>query len=674
MFHVILLALFISSCPAPVSLAFPAFAADGAAWMNADDIRYSGYDGNAPGSGEKYPYLIASASELSVMANKVNYENSVYGGKCYKLTGNVKLEDVNGGIKWTIIGKHMHANFRYGVIGAGHETYPFSGTFDGGGNVVENSSPDRHLFGYILGGTVKNVSVSVGNVANLVEKGGTITNCRSTGPVETDGGVVDHVGSGGTVINCRNTGPVVSHRSVGGIAGFVENGGTIKQCYNTGSITNNDSRGDVFGGIAGRVSGGIITDCYNTGAVTGGKDASIAGGVVGQIYGGVVTNCRNGGAVSSSFEVGGIAGAVEYAFNSGASDPDLRNAVVQNCYNTGPVTGGGSKSGCYYVGGVAGAIRSGNVVDCYSIGPVTASSYANNADFSSFPAVLGVGGVVGSVKSGKVANSHSTGTVTAACYGSAKVAGIGGVVGDAEGGIIVECYSTGPVTGGNGVGGIAGRASSSMISNCYETGEVFGRLYVGGIGGWLEDVWVRRCFSRGDVGAQDASYVGGIAGNVRSVSNIENCYAAGSVSGSSCVGGAVGIISGEASVTDCAALNERVHGVDKVGRVVGLADGVSYVLAGNVAFNGMKELDGGTAWAKAPHRPDKNNGANRSAKDLRSAPGFPRRFVHDLDDGGAPYSSWVFVKNKLPLLKKTSGGAMSGPNGGELPPHLGGRK
>ena len=171
---------------------------------------------------------------------------------------------------------------------------------------------------------------------------------------------------------------------------------------------------------------------------------------------------------------------------------------------------------------------------------------------------LGVEGadVKGSVDVGIIAGG--TGANITASYTTGTVAGernIGGIVGSIDTGTIRGCYSTADVTGsGDRVGGIAGYVwSDAGIDGCYSTGKVVGESCVGGIAGEAEGS-ITYCYSTSEV--------------------IGTGYNVGGIAGANGTGG-----------TDrCAALNSKVEGINKVGRVVGL---VPVESTNNKAFDNM---------------------------------------------------------------------------------------
>ncbi len=131
----------------------------------------------------------------------------------------------------------------------------------------------------------------------------------------------------------------------------------------------------------------------------------------------------------------------------------LNLGSVENCHNTGTVTGTGD-----YVGGVVGDNR-GSVINCYNTGTVSGNQ---------------VGGVVG-YNISSVTNCYNTGTVT----GTDDY--VGGVVGY-NSSSVTNCYNTGSVKGNNYVGGVVGD-NNNTVENCYNIGEVSGNNYVGGVVG-----------------------------------------------------------------------------------------------------------------------------------------------------------------------------------------------
>ena len=186
----------------------------------------------------------------------------------------------------------------------------FTGSYDGGGYTISGLNINRTadyngLFGYISGGTVKNLAV-----ASVDITGGQYT-----------GAIAGYMGSG-TISNCYVTGKVAGTNShVGGMIGSIM-GGSITNCYTTATVSCTGTNGRV-GGIAGHFQNGSITNCYATGEITG---VQLVGGIVGTYASGTnaIKDCvalnprisRHGTGTETSFGrvfTGSLTGANNYA-------------------------------------------------------------------------------------------------------------------------------------------------------------------------------------------------------------------------------------------------------------------------------------------------------------------------------------------------------------------------
>ena len=322
-----------------------------------------------------------------------------------------------------------------------------------------------------------NTTKTVGGIVAGADDGGTIENCRYTGTIDITigdttmgmGGIVGQA-SDCTVENCENAGTVISDIHTGGVVGRNNSGGEVLNCRNSGYVKSSGNRAS--GGVVGD-NYGEIKNSYNIGTVTG--SGGWTGGVTGHNVaesspnaktGGIVENCYNAGTVSGSGSVGGVVGHN----NSSVG----HTAIVRSSYNTGTVTGGSR------TGGVVGYIESGAVENCYNTGDVTGSVDSSDA-----------GGVVGRIEVKQYASTVSD------CYNTGDVTGsdTGGVVGSIEGNkeesTVSDCYNTGDVTGSSNAGGVVGSFEenqyASTVSNCYNTGDVTGGGNAGGVVGKMED-------------------------------------------------------------------------------------------------------------------------------------------------------------------------------------------
>jgi len=218
--------------------------------------------------------------------------------------------------------------------------------------------------------------------------------------------------------------------------------------------------------------------------------------------------------------VGVIDSYIHGRSNVGGVIGDNSSSTVQNCYNTGSVSGTGN-----YVGGVVGYL-SRNMQNCYNTGSV--SSTGNY-----------VGGVAGFNTIGNMQNCYNTGSV------SSTGDHVGGVVGNSDS-PLQNCYNTGTVSGDEKVGGVIGhKGGLGTVDNCYNKGTVSGRGTVGGVAGYISNGTVQNCYNTGDVSGTQM-YIGGVVGDNHST--LQNCYNTGTVSGrTGYIGGVVGNIYGTAT-------------------------------------------------------------------------------------------------------------------------------
>lgn len=296
--------------------------------------------------------VIKTVDELRAFRDDVNNGNN-YDGKLVELTADIDLGGKAGG-SWEPIGLPDVGN------GTG---CPFLGTFDGCGHTVSgmyiSTLDGSGFFGYVKGGTVKNLKV--------------------------DGEIVlEHVGftsggAGGVVYILAMSDDIDESG--------MTTGGVIENCSYSGSITGSMTFNGNVGGIVGTTEAGtVVTGCYNTSNidVSGVSDymriISCVGGLIG-FSRSEVTNCYNTGEIRNNGNVGGLIG--------GGNNVGECRGKVSNCYNFGKVTetgeesangvlGGmyyGSSQNCYYLAGTASADDSGAAV-------LSKADFANQNSFS----------------------------------------------------------------------------------------------------------------------------------------------------------------------------------------------------------------------------------------------------------------------------------------------------
>lgn len=384
---------------------------------------------------------ISTLAELEAFRDSVNAGDTCE-GKTVTLTADIDMSEKYGEGKesWTPIGINDWTNDIYNL---------FSGTFDGGNHTISGlyayteEEDGAVSFFSAISGTVKNLNVKGSVIANnpswqncaagitvIVDENAQLLNCSFEGIVQN----LDYVAGGlvssnmGLISNCRFNGKVEGQHLVGGIASTGD--GTITDCINEGEII-----GTVpVGGIAGW--GQTIKNCINKGNVTGRTysqtytdyesgdeitesiESDTVGGIVGAVYSdSVVENCYNTGAVTGNSEVGGIIGV---AYQSWQADAQVL-AQVKNCYNVGNITSTMEKQdGEHNIGAIIGS-REFNEIDNDDNVTKVLTSEAVNCYYLVGTADKGCGGIA----------EDTTTALTAAQFASGEAAYLlnGGVSG-----------------------------------------------------------------------------------------------------------------------------------------------------------------------------------------------------------------------------------------------------
>ncbi len=261
---------------------------------------------------------------------------------------------------------------------------PFTGSYDGQSNTIDGlfiitgagSTNQRGLFGVINGATLENIGIinisltNEGTLGALVgeSRGGTLTNCYSTGTVVGSGAWVGGligfcITSGTTISDCYSECTVTNTATrTGGLIGYIEVSSTVTDCYATGSVTGEGSTG----GFIGKIYAGSINKCYSTGNVSGGVSGSFypTGGFVGYAEHGTINECYSRGNSEGYQRVGGFVG-----YNKN----DTR---IENSYSLGDISRKSGSSDLRF-GGFVGYNNGATTENCYSLGSVTSDGSIN---------------------------------------------------------------------------------------------------------------------------------------------------------------------------------------------------------------------------------------------------------------------------------------------------------
>lgn len=317
---------------------------------------FDGGDGS-----EANPYLIGSAKALRAVSGLVNGMNAEFGGKSYKMTADVELNEDSETYKswettppefsWTQIGMEYHRSSVNTDCGGDNKDcgdIVFFGSFDGAGNTIKglfvddlSGNSQGGLFYVVDGGTVKNVTVkeslvrTKGRASGLiaVAVNSVVDNCKNFAELRStsqdNGGIVGHATSS-VITHCSNSGNLmVSHVagvnswSNGGVVGEVFANSEVSYCFNEGLVLGSMGYN---GGVLGYAYASSVHDVYNIGSVAG--DSSV-GGIVGALLEtSSLASSYSIGEVSSIKNVarGGVIGLV--SANSRAEDSYYNSQTV----------------------------------------------------------------------------------------------------------------------------------------------------------------------------------------------------------------------------------------------------------------------------------------------------------------------------------------------------------
>ena len=332
-------------------------------------------------------FYISTADQLAGIAVIVNatsgtFANEQFENKTITLSNDIDLSDYQSDEGWQPIGRlSLHVE----------NGQPFSGVFEGNNKLITglkiNSTifSSVGLFGFIIGGSVKNlgienavvnrISTSLYSISNAGIIAGTIyysniSNCYSSGTVSgaSAGGIVANVNYS-TISNCNSTGTINSSWQAGGIVANV-NYSTLTNSYFIGTVNANYSYSPFLpnyvyaGGVTGQAINSNISYCYSNGEVITSSsnsscNGSSAGGITGNASYSTISNCYSMSLVSSTVLYGVFAGGIIGSIGN--------EGLLSNCYSTGEVL-----STSYYntsLGGIAGS-SGGTVSDCIALNPI----------------------------------------------------------------------------------------------------------------------------------------------------------------------------------------------------------------------------------------------------------------------------------------------------------------
>ena len=474
-----------------------------------------------------------------------------------------------------------------------------------GGIAGHNAGKIQNCF---FDGTVSG-SDDVGGIAGINAITGIIDGCHSKGVITGDHRV------GGVVGN--NLGVVRSCNNRSGVNTTAEENQIKLSDISLETITGSESVSAVtdIGGIAG-TSSGVIRQSKNRGNVgyqhMGYNVGGIAGTQTGYLY-----KCENFAQVYGRKEVGGIVGQMEPTTFIEYTEDTMQ--ILQSQLGTvsnltgqafSTIQDGNSDMGVQVDDLYNSLVDAKDALDTllpngddpYPPDRDTIDAAINNANSSLAAAGSSLYAIMDSVND--TADSLSrimrsiAGQISAmsATVGNASQ-NLGGTIEDISdrdtaeilSGKVEKCTNSGAVLGDLNAGGIVGAIAyenrldpendlqiggdnsmnfdtqlRAVILGCENSGSVTAkRQNVGGIVGWMALGLTKDCLSTGSIDAEDANYVGGVAG--RSDGYVRRCSAKSAITGNAYVGG----IAGEGlTVTDCRSM-VQLTGSEKAGAILG---------------------------------------------------------------------------------------------------------
>jgi hypothetical protein len=415
-----------------------------------------------------------------------------------------------------------------------------------------------------------------------------LINCHASGTVDgydSVGGLVGSLGSyriegdaAGTISNCSFTGHVGASDSAavnaGGLIGDVYNIQEISNCRATITATFENGSGGLCGN-AGNI--GNIFDC-TVEAIINIRDTDLGIYCIGGLFGSLtLRETMEGCSAVATIEFTDIGGQDPNACSCLVGYFDSANgmaATVRNCQASGSMNIGISG---FQLGGVFGTAGPVGLValieNCHFNGSIVGNSQLG-----------GLGGYMYDIAA--IRNCSSSGSISSLGSEPGYVGGLIGFAIDCQ--LISHCSSDatvdGDITAGYANGGLIGSLLDysvyTTVEACFASGTVTGNTCLGGLIGNASSVLIDQCYASGNVIMDSSgSYAGGLIGSsgdgeLRTL----NCYAIGRVGteGATNIGGLVGATNTPSYIVNSYSIS-AVFGSSPVGGLIGWGDAGSPV-------------------------------------------------------------------------------------------------
>ncbi len=237
------------------------------------------------------------------------------------------------------------------------------------------------------------------------------------------------------------------------------------------------------------------------------------------------------GAIGAGATLGNVAltgGSITGLYNVGALAGSNSGGTISNAYAESTVAAGGTED-TWFPGNGFPVAKAGGLVGLNTNGGIVTTSHASG----NVSGIRAVGGLVG-LNSGasSISFSHATGNVS----GTQMIGGLLGLNDFQSANTVSDSYATGSVTGDDAAGGLAGW-NGWNVTRSYATGAVSGVSAIGGLLGYNRFGSVTYSYATGP--ATGTTTVAGLIGTAET-GPVQYSYATGKVTGSSVLGGLVG--------------------------------------------------------------------------------------------------------------------------------------
>ena len=458
-------------------------------------------------------------------------------------------------------------------------------------------------------GTVSGAD-DVGGIAGINAVTGIIDGCRTGGVITGNHRVGGIAGNNlGVIRSCNNRSAVNTTAEENQIKLSDISLDTITGSESISTVTD-------IGGIAG-TSSGVIRESRNRGDVGYQHMGYNVGGIAGT-QSGYLYKCQNFAQVYGRKEVGGIVGQMEPTTFIEYTEDTLQ--ILQSQLGTvsqltnqafSCIRDGNSDMGVQVDNLYDSLVDAKDALDTllpngddpYPPDQDTIDAAINNASSSLADAGSSLYGIMDSINDTADSLSRTLRSIAGQVSAMSTTIGnasetLGGTIEDISdrdaaeilSGKVEKCTNSGAVLGDLNAGGVVGAIAfendldpeddlqiggdsslnfdtqlRAVILGCENSGSVTAkRQNVGGIVGWMALGLTKNCLNTGSIDAEDADYVGGVAG--KSSGYVRQCSAKSAITGNACVGG----IAGEGiTVTDCRSM-VQLTGSEKAGAVLGL--------------------------------------------------------------------------------------------------------